>query len=134
MKALRAMIHENAPMPSVRTSEELDDLLANAASEAKSVGLLNVVMLYAPNDDHLFLVVGGEETVVGFNYGHGNPPYYASRGQVETDAPVLTAYLSLEHHTEFPRRWVIPMELGHRASQEFLATTERPTVISWEEL
>lgn len=113
---------------------ELEGTLQEAASQAKSVERLNVIFLYGPNEDHLSLVVGGDETVLGFNYGHGDPPYYASEGASEGDEPVLTAYVNLEHHTEFPRRWVVPMELGARAAAEFLATGERPTAVKWVEL
>jgi hypothetical protein len=108
--------------------------MQQAALQAKSVGRLNVIFLYGPNEDHLWLVVGADETVLGFNYGHGDPPYYVSEGTDEADEPLLTAYVSLDHHTEFPRRWVVPMELGGRAATEFLATGERPTAVKWVEL
>lgn len=80
------------------------------------------------------LVVGGEETVIGFNYGHGDPPYYASLGAAEADSPILTAYVGLEHHTEFPRRWVVPFDVGKQAASEFLATGKRPRALNWVEL
>jgi hypothetical protein len=121
-------------MRTVSSIAELDQALQDAALQAKSVALLNIIFLYAPNEDHLSLVVGSDETVVGFNYGHGDPPYYASEGEINADEPVLTAYVSLEHHTEFPRRWVVPMELGRRAAVEFLATGERPRAVKWAEL
>lgn len=80
------------------------------------------------------VVVGGEETVVGYNYGHGDPPYYASVDEAHLDNPVLTAYLGLEHHTEFPRRWVVPIAAGKKAAREFLATGKRPESITWTEV
>jgi hypothetical protein len=134
MNELRVMIQEGVSMRTVNSISELDQALQDASSQARSAGLLNIIFLYAPNDDHLSLVVGGDETVVGFNYGHGDPPYCASKGETDADDPVLTAYVSLEHHTEFPRRWVVPMELGHRAAVEFLTSGERPRAIRWAEL
>jgi hypothetical protein len=108
--------------------------LRDAASQANAAGKLNIIFLYAPNQDHLTLVVGCDETVVGFNFGHGDPPYYVSRGATDFDDPVLTAFVGLEHHTEFPRRWVVPMNVGKQAASEFLATGQRPTIVEWDEL
>ncbi len=134
MKQVRALIREDASSMTVETSEALDGLLSAASAEAHSAGLLNVIYLYGPNNDQISMVVGGDETVVGFNYGHGNPPYYASKGADERDHPVLTAYVSLKHHTEFPRRWVVPAEAGRRAASEFLTTGARPTSLQWVEV
>jgi hypothetical protein len=133
MMQLRILIQQSGPTHTVASELELKRALQDAALQANSVGQLNIIFLYGPNEHHLSLVVGGDETVVGFNYGHGDPPYYASEGVVEGEGPVLTAYVSLEHHTEFPRRLVVPMELGRAAALEFLATGERPTVVKWVE-
>lgn len=72
--------------------------------------------------------------MVGYNYGHGDPPYYVSAGEAQTDDPVLTAYVGLEHYTEFPRRWVVTFAAGKQAAREFLATGQRPESITWTEL
>src|SRR5688500_11440325 len=116
MIALRIAIQEQVPARTVTSPLELEGMLQDAALQAKSVGRLNIIFLYGPNGDHLSLVVGGDETVLGFNYGHGDPPYYTSDGADEGAEPMLTAYVGLEHHTEFPRRCVVPMELGRRAA------------------
>ena len=111
----------------------LDATLDEAFAEAQAAGRLNIVLLTAPNRDWLSLVVGGEETVLTFNYGHGDPPYYVSAGEAQTDDPVLTAYVGLEHHTEFPRRWVVVFAAGKQAAREFLATGKRPESTTWTE-
>lgn len=134
MVELSACIQDRAPERSVRSDAELQATLIEASLLASAAGKLNVIFLYAPNRDHLTLVVGGEETVVGFNYGHGDPPYYASRGVTQADSPVLTAYVGLEHHTEFPRRWVVPARVGKLAANEFLATGKRPSAVEWVEV
>ncbi len=134
MVKLHAALLDGAPERLVNDDKDLTVMIAEACATAKAVGKLNIIFLYAPNRDHLTLVVGGEETVVGFNYGHGNPPYYVSVGGSEVDSPVLTAYVGLEHHTEFPRRWVVPFEVGEQAATEFLATGERPRAVNWLEL
>ena len=111
----------------------LDATLDEASVEARAAGKLNIVLLSAPNRDWLSIVVGGEETVVGYNYGHGDAPYYVSAGEAQTDDPVMTAYVGLEHHTEFPRRWVVAIAAGRQAAREFLATGKRPDSIEWTE-
>jgi hypothetical protein len=119
--------------PQIRV-EQLDAVLTRAAAEARSRGLLNLVFLEAENGDFLGLVVGGEETVLCFDFGHGDPPYYASRGASSNIEPLLTCYLSLEHHTEFPRKNVIPAAEGRLAAHEFLKAGALPQCIEWEEV
>jgi len=134
MIEIRAAIKDRAPERIANTVEALDATLDEASSEARAVGRLNIVLLSAPNGDWLSLVVGGDETVVGFNFGHGDPPYYTSVGGAQTDDPVLTAYVGLEHHTEFSRRWVVRTDAGRQAAREFLVTGERPNSLVWEEV
>ena len=133
MVRLRAAIKDQAPDLIVNSEAVLDATLDEASAEARAAGKLNIVLLTAPNRDWLSIVVGGEETVVGYNYGHGDPPYYVSAGQAQTDDPVMTAYVGLEHHTEFPRRWVVAVAAGRQAAREFLATGKRPESIEWAE-
>lgn len=134
MNELRALVYEGQSLRPLRSVAELNELLREAAAEAKAAGRLNIITLYGPNDDHLCLVVGSDETVMGFTHGHGNPPYYASEGVVDDDSPVLTAYVGLEHHTEFLRRWVVPMALGALAAAEFLTTGRRPVSVRWAQV
>ena len=134
MIELRVSIRDQAPERIVNSEVALKTVFDEAIAEAQAEGMLNIVLLTAPNQDWLSIVVGADETVVGFNYGHGDPPYYASVGEAQTDAPVLTAYLGFEHHTEFPRRWVVSFADGKRAACEFLTTGKRPESIKWTEV
>jgi hypothetical protein len=89
------------------------------------------------NDDdnnQLGLAVGGNETVLSFTYGHGDPPYYASKGKLDTDEPIFTCFLLFEHHTEFPRRQVIPFNDGVLACHEFYNLGNLPSRIEWIEV
>jgi hypothetical protein len=134
MVVIHAAIHDGAPERVLSDVKALDAVLDEASAEARTVGKLNLVVLSAPNRDCLSLVIGGEETVVSFNYGHGDPPYYASVGAAKTDEPVLTAFVGLQHHTEFARRWVVPVAAGRHAAREFLSTGQRPSSLAWEEV
>lgn len=133
MIPLHAAIEDRRPEFLVSSYDELETTITAAHVAARAVGKLNVIFLYAQNRDHVMLVVGGDETVVGFNHGHGDPPYYVSRGAAHTDTPVLTAYVGLAHHTEFERRWVVSSVVGRAAARQFLATGKRPTVVNWME-
>ena len=79
-------------------------------------------------------IVCGGETVLGFEYGHLDPAYYASKGQSDGDEPRLTCFLTFEHHTEFQRRYVIAYADGVKAVAEFLDSGNLPTCINWEEV
>ena len=134
MPGVRASIHDQAPALELDNVEALDAALDAASAEAQLEGKLNIVLLRVHNDDWLSIVLGGEETVVSFNFGHGDPPYFASLGEAQTDEPVLTAFVGLVHHTEFPRRWVVPTAAGRQAAREFLSNGQRPSSLKWEEL
>jgi hypothetical protein len=131
---MKITIHEDEPPVDVPNISMLDEAINSASEEAYSEGLMNIIIKVADNGNWLGLVVGGAETVLSFNYGHGDPPYYASQGGAESDEPVLTAHLSLKHHIEFPRNQVISMDEGLSAAHEFFDTCELPKCISWTEV
>ena len=133
MKA-RVTIYEDQEPTEVRSLEELDDAIDGAADFAQSQGRPNIIFVVTANGNSLSLVVGANDTVLCFNYGHQDPPYYVSLGEVKTDEPVLTAYVTMNHHTEFLRRNVVSLESGRNAAREFLESSDLPGRITWEEL
>jgi len=40
----------------------------------------------------------------------------------------------MQHHTEFPRKYVIPLADGVKAVRQFLDSGDFPTCINWEEV
>lgn len=130
---MRIVIHESESLE-VRTVADIDRALASATAEACAKGLLNIIELEADNGNTMNIVVGGNQTVLGFRYGHGDLPNYASKGIATEDEPVITAFLSLSHHTEFPRKWVIPLKDGQSALEEFCQSGNLPTCIEWVEV
>ena len=126
-------IHEHGAQAVVHELAELDAVVAEATSEALRASLPNIIFVEVPNGNSVSMVVGAPDTVLCFSYAHQNPPYYVSKGAAHTDEPVLTAFVALEHRTEYPRRWVIPLPDGMRALHEFVATGNLPTSIAWEE-
>lgn len=98
---------------------------------------LGVIVIEAANKNSITMVVrSSTETVFGFDYGHGNPPYYVSKGiSNEVEPVMMTCYLAFAHHTEFPRKFVIiPVADGVEAVKEFIGSGELPTCNTWEEV
>ncbi len=132
MAGIRAKVRDPSDDCSLTFRRELDTLLDAAAADASAQSLLNVVILTAANGNELSVVVGSAETVLGFTAAGSPSQHFASVGAVQTIEPVLTAYVGLRHHTEFPRRNVISSALGRAAAAEFFDTGARPTSVSWE--
>jgi hypothetical protein len=79
------------------------------------------------------MAVGGAETVLTFMYAHRDPPYYASRGAAANPLPVMTCYVGLVHHTEFPRTYVLPFAKGLIAAHDFAVSGSLPSSVEWIE-
>src|SRR5262249_7613407 len=131
---MRAVVDENQKALEVNGSKHLDVIIISAIERAKDEGILGIIQLINDNNDELQLVVGSHETVLSFSYGHGNPPYYASKGNLAVEEPVLTCYLLFQHHTEFLRKWVIPFEAGVLACHQFYESGNLPSCIEWIEV
>lgn len=113
--ALRISIRDDAPPLTVTDSSQLDEVLQRASEEARRQKVLGAILIEADNGNLITMVVGGEETVLGFDYGNQNPLYHASRGTSDADRPLMTCFLTMQHHTEFPRKYVIPVGDGVKA-------------------
>ena len=128
----RLTVSETEDAISIGSREDLRAAIEFAAAEAQAVDRLNIIFLEAENGNSLSLVVGSNETVLNFTYGHCDPPYMVSRGECDASDPPLTAFVALVHHTEYPRRWVIPFEEGMAALDQFVKTADLPNVVRWE--
>jgi hypothetical protein len=131
--SLRITIREDESPLVVEDANYLDEVLNTASEEARTREKLNGVIIESNKGNRLLLVVGTEITVLVFNYGGEDPPYYASKGASNNDEPLMTCYITFQHHTEFSRRHVIPFAEGVRAVHEFLDTDDLPRCINWEE-
>jgi Immunity protein Imm1 len=130
----RVIVHNKAAATTVVDANQLNAVLEVASEEARSRNILGAVIIEAENGNSVTIVVGGDETVLTFDYGHRNPPYYASKGKSDKDEPVLTCYLTFQHHSEFPRKNVIPYGEGAKAVAQFLDSGKLPTCIGWVEV
>ena len=123
---LSIIVHDAEEAVRVSTVTELDRVIQMACDEARALNMLNIISLQAANGNDLSLVVGGDETVLAFMYGHHSPPYYVSRGVQASIHPVMTCYVGLAHHTEFPQRYIIAFEKGLVAAHEFAESGTLP--------
>ncbi|WP_420965503.1 Imm1 family immunity protein [Bradyrhizobium sp. B120] len=130
---LSIVVHDAEKAVRVSTVVDFDRAINKARDEARTLGRLNLISIQTSNGNDLALVVGGKETVLAFEYGHHNPPYYVSRGDQARTQPVMTCYVGLAHHTEFRRQHVIPYEKGLRAAREFAESETLPKSIEWIE-
>src|SRR5690349_23887343 len=130
--ALRIEILEGEAPLTIKDATHLDEVLGQAAEEARKRGMLGVVRLEAENRNVLTMVVGSDETVLGFDeYDDQNLRCYASRGLSDAEEPIMTCYLAMHHHTEFLRRNVIPLSDGAKAAGQFLESGALPSCINW---
>jgi hypothetical protein len=134
MGRLSIQILEGVAPTVVADLVELQHVLEEADVKARNVSRPNIIDLTASNGDTLSMVVGGDETVLGFTSGNGSPPYYASRGESDVVEPVMTCYLHSVHHTEFPRHAVISREAGLMATIDFLELGGLPRCVRWQEV
>ena len=133
MVHLSISVHDAEPAARISTPTELERVIRLASEEARARRMLNIIILEAANGNNLSFVVGGDETVLSFTYGHRNPPYYASRGAQASTHPIMTCYVGLVHHTEFAREYVISFERGLTAVYEFAEFGALPQSIEWVE-
>jgi hypothetical protein len=131
---LRVTIRDNAAPVMVEDATQLDQVLHAAVEEARRRNVLGAIRIEAENGNAMTMVVGSEETVLSFDYGHQKPPYYASKGTCDNVDPILTCYLTFQHHTEFPRKYVIPYADGLKAVGQFLYSGLMPACIKWAEV
>jgi hypothetical protein len=75
MHALVIFDEDREPVD-VATAAEVEHAIGFASEEARTRSMLNVIYIEAETGDALTLVVGGDETVLGFTYGHGESPCY----------------------------------------------------------
>ena len=65
--ALRIEIRKGDGPLTVKNGEQLDEALGQAAEEARKRGILGAVLIEPENGNVLTMVVGGDETVLGFD-------------------------------------------------------------------
>jgi hypothetical protein len=128
----RITVRDGEPPFIVENVAQLDDVLRDAGNEAQAQRMLAAIIIEAENKNFITMVVGGPDTVLGFDYADGRSPSYASKGSSNEQEPMMTCYLAFRHHTEFPHKYVVPLKSGIEAARQFLDSGDLPTCIDWE--
>jgi hypothetical protein len=134
MTELSIQVRDNEPPRIVKEAGQLRSLFTQVSGEAKNVDRSVIIDLSTENGDTLSVVVGGDETVLGFTYGTNQPPFYASRGLDTAIEPLLVAHQHFAQRVEFPRHAVIPWQDGVAAAEEFIGSGALPTCVRWQEV
>lgn len=115
----------------VDSVEQLDVLLDKLDEQHNGKNAIMVTVELVDSGDTLTIGVGRNLSVLSMVPGSGDPPYYSSVGDENSNG--LVTFLYMEEPTEFPLRKCIPRELARQAMQHFAATGERSDQVKWEE-
>ena len=110
---------------------ELDHLLDEIASNTTPEHPI-IVFVYAYGYQ-VSIGLGHTESFIHFESESGEPPYLITVGDEEAEG-VLAFFLFGNHHTEIPRRYLIPIEEARDIVKEWLQTGVRPMDQKWEEV
>ena len=120
--------NESAEVPSPDALERLIDVL----HDESSAGRPRLVEVVHRSGDILTIGVGRNKALLSFVPASKNPPYYVSVGCRERGAEMVT-YDFYGESTEFPSRFLIPMQDARRALKLFAETGALSKEINWEE-
>jgi Immunity protein Imm1 len=117
------------PVP-VETADQLDVLITTAFDEG--AGDRSMAELTAPSGASLAIGLSNDESIATFCESYADPPYYLSRGDEDSDNPIVFFYDG--HWSEFPRRAAVPAAAAVAAAREFFHTGRRPRLLAWDEV
>ena len=120
---------ESVPPTEIRSGEQLDELLDQAAAGCRPGFPISVILQAHGFQAHLLL--GLPESFVYLD--EVSPTrYFITVGDGYVDGGVEFHLLG-QHHTEFERRHLIPAETARRVLREFFDTGRRSESVEWEE-
>jgi hypothetical protein len=90
---LRITIREEESPVTIQNAVQLNEVLRSASEQARTRKMLGAILLEADNGNVMTMVVGGEETVLGFDYDGPDGLNYASKGPCKDDEPIMTCFL-----------------------------------------
>ncbi|HEV3163475.1 MAG TPA: Imm1 family immunity protein [Isosphaeraceae bacterium] len=114
----------------VASVEEVDRLLDDLAEQASERPF--IAELISSAGDSLAIGLGREESILSWVQASGDPPYYASKG--DPDSQGLVVFFYRGHWSEFPRSFVVAIAAARKAMRLFFETGQRPTNVEWEEV
>lgn len=122
---------ETEQLIEVSNANELDQVLDDITSNA-SPDFPTIVYVYA-HGYQFSLGLGNEKSFIHVELESGEPPYFITVGESNTEG-VSAFYLFEKHHTEIPRRNLIPINTAREVLNKWIQTETRPTKVEWEEI
>jgi hypothetical protein len=116
----------------VTHAADVDALLDQATSQARSAGRPQDVQVTVDGAGTLGIVVGAEWSLLSHIPPHLDPPYMVSVGHDSSEDPVVF-YVSGDHYSEALRRNTISPETARSAIRHFVSTGELSGEVEWEE-
>jgi hypothetical protein len=129
MAAATLVWAETEPPILVRSADELFVHLERLGIEQER-GRVVTLQAY---DSKVTLGIGPSGSFVQIAGGSGEPPHYVTLGNKDATGTV-DFYLHGEHHTEIPRRFLVPLSVTQRVVREFLETGRRAGQLAWDEI
>ena len=115
----------------VKDLAHLMELLAEAGKDARASPTM--AELVSPSGVACAIGLGRERSVVTFNASYAEPPYFISRGDLPSGGePLVFVYNG--HWTGFDPAESVPADQAVLALKEFFETSERPSVVEFDEV
>jgi hypothetical protein len=131
MSKILVQREERQPKIELSDKKELyplfDDIVSNTDPEYPTI-----IQIYV-HGYQIGLGLGHDLSFVHFEQANGEPPYFITIGDPNA-AGVLAFYLFNNHHTEIPRRNLIPTSEARAIVSEYVDTAVRSSSIEWEEV
>jgi len=119
---------EDAPPVVVASADELfaqiERLGSPSDSESRAVKI-------TAHDQELIVGLGSSGSFIQVSAASGDPPYHVVVGE-SLDEDGVDFYLHGQHHTQIPRRLIIPWAAAQRVIREWIATGKRSRAVSWD--
>lgn len=118
---------------SVTDADELERLLDHLSAQAAAAQPF-IAEFVTSNGARLGVGLGASAgTVLSFKESD-DPPYYVSAGRPEWAGEEDVGFYYQGRWSEFSEEALVPTGLGRLATEQFLATGERPEAVEWEEV
>jgi hypothetical protein len=122
---------EHEPSIEVESCEQLNSTLDLIASRCRE-GCPTIATIDV-HEHQIGIGLGLPESFVHIELESGDPPYMVTVGDSEVDGGV-DFYLHNYHHTEIPRRNLIPTTQAKVVVEEFVRSGRRSADVQWEEV
>jgi hypothetical protein len=127
----RVQWSEQEPVLEASSADELGRILDQVGLHA-SWEAPTIVFVEA-HDYRVLVGLGCKKSFLQFEPESGDPPYLVTVGDAGAQG-LVAFYLFGNHHTEIPRRYLIPAARAREVLKEWIQTAVRPSSLEWDEI